>query len=141
MTQAGEGVDESYLGQRVASALAGIGGAYTTHMVVPVEGLAVVPDGVSPQLAAASIESYLTVLFGVTHRVTIREGEKVVVLGAGGGIGLAAVDVAHSQGAEVLAIASSEEKRALALQHGATHAIGYDDLTDEICGSSELSVG
>ncbi|WP_218777939.1 zinc-binding dehydrogenase [Brevibacterium yomogidense] len=112
--------------------MAGIGGAYTTDLVVPVVALAVVPEGVSPQIAAASIESYLTFLFGVTQRVTIREGEKVVVLGAGGGIGLAAVDVARSQGAEVLAVASSEEKRALALQHGATHAIGYDNLKDEI---------
>ena len=132
VTQVGEDVDESYTEQRVASVMAGIGGAYTTDLVVPVEALAVVPEGLSSQIAAASIESYLTVLFGVTHRVTIREGEKVVVLGAGGGIGLAAIDVARSQGAEVLAVASSEEKRALALQHGAAHAIGYDDLKDQI---------
>jgi NADPH2:quinone reductase len=132
VTQVGEDVDEAYVGQRVASAMAGIGGAYTSDLVVPVEALALVPDGVPSQLAAASIESYLTVLFGVTHRVTIREGEQVVVLGAGGGIGLAAVDVARSQGAEVLAVASSEEKRSLALRHGAAHAIGYDNLKDEI---------
>ena len=130
--QVGEGVDESYVGQRVASVMAGIGGTYTTDLVVPVEALAVVPEDVSSQAAAASIESYLTILFGVTQRVTIREGENVVVLGAGGGIGLAAVDVARSQGANVLAVASSEEKRALALHHGAAHAIGYDDLKDEI---------
>src|SRR5699024_8276900 len=78
VTQVGDGVDESYVGQRVASALAGIGGAFTSDLVVPAEALALVPEGVSSQLAAASIESYLTVLFGVTQRVTIREGEKVV---------------------------------------------------------------
>ena len=132
VTHVGEGVDESLVGQRVASVMVGLGGAYATHLVAPVEGLSVVPEGVSSEIAAASIESYLTVLYGVTHRVTIKEGEQVVVLGAGGGIGLAAVDVARSQGAEVLAVASSEEKRALALQHGATHAIGYDNLKDDI---------
>lgn len=132
VTEVGDGVSESYVGQRVASVMAGIGGAYTTDLVVPVEALAVLPEDVSSQIAAASIESYQTVLFGVTQRVTIREGKTVVVLGAGGGIGLTAVDVARGQGAEVLAVASSEEKRALALHHGAAHAIGYDDLKDEI---------
>lgn len=132
VTAVGAGVDEGLVGQRVASVMAGIGGAYSTHVVVSVEGLSRLPDEMSPHIAAASIESYLAVLFGVTQRVTIGAGEQVVVLGAGGGIGLAAVDVARSLGAEVLAVASNEEKRALALRHGATAAIGYDDLKDDI---------
>ena len=78
----------------------------------------------SSQIAAASIESYQTVLFGVTQRVTIREGKTVVVLGAGGGIGLTAVDMARGQGAEVLAVASSEEKRALGTG-GRFYVIGF----------------
>ena len=61
-------------------------------------------------------------MFGVIHRASIAEGDDVVVLGAGGGIGLAAVDVARSLGARVVAVASSEEKRALALQTGAAAA-------------------
>lgn len=124
VTEVGDGVSESYVGQRVASVMAGIGGAYTSDLVVPVEALAVLPEDVSSQIAAASIESYQTVLFGVTQRVTIREGKTVVVLGAGGGIGLTAVDVARGQGAEVPAVASSEEKRALGTG-GRFYVIGF----------------
>jgi NADPH2:quinone reductase len=54
------------------------------------------------------------------------------VLGAGGGIGLAAVDVARAAGARVLAAASSEAKRSAALAAGAERAIGYDDLRDRV---------
>lgn len=128
----GDGVDDALVGQRVAGVVDGIGGAYSTHVVTPAGGITSVPTTVSSETAAASIESYLTVVFGVTHRVAIAEGDNVVVLGAGGGIGLAVVDVARSLGARVVAVASTEEKRALALQTGAAAAIGYDDLKDRI---------
>jgi NADPH2:quinone reductase len=70
------------------------------------------PDGVDAVLAASAMESYCTLVYAVTRRVTISEGEWVVVLGAGGGIGLAAVDVARSLGARVVAVASTGERRA-----------------------------
>ncbi len=128
----GIGVDEALVGHRVASVTDGIGGAYSSHVVVPAGGLTLVPSEIPSNIAASSIESYLTLLFGISHRVTIESGEKVVVLGAGGGIGLAAVDIARSKGAEVVAVASTDEKRALALASGANIAIGYENLKDEI---------
>lgn len=128
----GEGVDAAMVGQRVGTVLDGIGGAYATHVCVPAETIAVVPEGVSAEIAAASMESYLTLTFGTMHRVSIADGENVVVLGAGGGIGLAAVDIARSLGARVTAVASTPEKRETALKAGAVNAIGYDDLKNAI---------
>lgn len=132
VTAVGDDVDPDLVGRRVATVLDGIGGAYASHVVAPARAMAPVPDALSSDLAAASIESYLTVTFGVTHRVAITPGESVVVLGAGGGIGLAAVDVARSLGADVVAVASTEEKREAARKAGARVALGYDDLKDAI---------
>ena len=107
-------------------------GAYSSHVTLPAARVAPVPDGVDPAVAATALESYSTLLFAVTHRVPVEPGDHVVVLGAGGGIGLAAVDVARSRGAHVVAVASSEEKQRAALAAGAEHAVGYTDLKNEI---------
>lgn len=122
-------------GSAVAGLMLGMGG-YASHVLLPAAGVVPLPAGVSPQVAVTAIESYSTLVFAVTSRVTIAPGEWVVVLGAGGGIGLAAVDVAHSLGAHVLAVASSEEKRAAALAAGAEAAIDYTDLKDGIRAST-----
>ena len=107
-------------------------GAYTSHVALPAGRVAPVPDGVDPAIAATALESYSTLLFAVTHRVPVESGDHVVVLGAGGGIGLAAVDVARSRGAHVVAVASNEEKQRAALAAGAEHAVGYEDLKNDI---------
>ncbi|GAB3565249.1 hypothetical protein GCM10027445_10420 [Amycolatopsis endophytica] len=78
------------------------------------------------------MESYLTLAFATTHRVKIEAGEHVVVLGASGGIGSAAVDVARSLGAHVVAVASTDGKRAAAKEAGADVVLGYDNLKDDI---------
>ena len=83
-------------------------------------------------VAASAAENYSTLIFAVTKRVTIEPGDNVVVLGAGGSIGLAAVNVAHGLGARVVAVASTEEKRAAALAAGSDVAIDYDNLKDAI---------
>lgn len=82
-------------------------------------------------------ENYCTVVFAVTRRLPIRRGEHVVVLGAGGGIGLAAVDVARGLGARVVAVASSDQKRAAALAAGAAVAIDYIRLKEGIRAATE----
>ena len=107
-------------------------GAYASHVVLPAEDVAPLSEDVDAAVAATALESYGTLLFAVTHRLPITAGERVVVLGAGGGIGLAAVDVARARGARVLAVASSDEKRGAALAAGAEDAIGYDDLKDAV---------
>ncbi|WP_185995919.1 NADPH:quinone oxidoreductase family protein [Nocardioides campestrisoli] len=130
--EVGEGADPGLLGSRVAGVTEGLGGAYSSHVVARADGVAPVPEGLAPELVAANIESYLTMAFATEHRVTIVPGETVVVLGAGGGIGLAAVDIARALEAQVVAVASSAEKQEAALRAGAWTAIGYDDLKDRI---------
>lgn len=129
---AGRGVDPDMVGVRVAALAGGIGGTYASHVVVPAATAVPLPPTVSPMLAAGAMEGYLTVTFATTRRVSIATGEHVVVLGAAGGIGLAAVDVARSLGAHVIAVASTAPKRSAALGAGAHVAIGYDGLKDRI---------
>lgn len=127
----GSDVGSPAVGDRVAALVMDFG-AYTSHLTLPAGRVAPVPDGVDPAVAATALESYSTLLFAVTHRVPVGPGDHVVVLGAGGGIGLAAVDVARSRGAHVVAVASSEEKQRAALAAGAEHAVGYTDLKNDI---------
>ena len=77
-------------------------------------------------MAATAVESYATMVFALTRRTTVTPGEWLLVLGAGGGIGLAAVDVGRSLGARVIAAAASEPKRAAALDAGAEVAVDYE---------------
>src|SRR5206468_1526653 len=76
------------------------------------------PDNVSFGVGATVAQSYATAVFSLLHRTTVAPDEWVMVLGAGGGVGRAAVDVAKSVGARVVAVASSEEKRRLAIEWG-----------------------
>ncbi|MBW0134668.1 NADPH:quinone oxidoreductase family protein [Pseudonocardia abyssalis] len=119
------------VGTPVVAALMDFGG-YASHVVVPAALAVPVPDGVALAVAASAMESYNTLVFAVTRRVTIAAGEWVVVLGAGGGIGLAAVDVVRGLGARVVGVASSAEKRAAATAAGAEVVIDYTDLKDGI---------
>jgi len=128
----GEGVTGALAVGAAVAAVSMNFGCYATHAVLPATALAAVPDAVDLAVAASAVENYSTVVFAVTRRVSIAPGEWVVVLGAGGGIGLAAVDVAHSLGAKVIAVASSERKRAAATTAGAAVTIDYPDLKDAI---------
>ncbi len=122
-------------GPPVGSAVAAVRmdfGCYTSHAVLPAASLVALPGEVEPETAASAVENYSTVVYAVTHRVSIAPGEQVVVLGAGGGIGLASVDVARSLGARVVAVASSGDKRAAATAAGASVAIDYRELKDTI---------
>jgi NADPH2:quinone reductase len=79
----------------------------------------------------------LLVAFGTSHhalkqRAQLRSGETLVVLGAAGATGIAAIQIGKIMGARVIAVASSEEKRAICTENGADEAIGYDDLKDQI---------
>lgn len=132
----GEDVDSCPVGTAVAASVTGFGG-FTSHVTVPAPLAVPLPAGVDASVAACAMESYATLVFAVTRRVTIEPGEQVVVLGAGGGIGLAAVDVARSLGARVVAVASSEEKRAAAKAAGAEVTIDYTDLKDAIRAATD----
>jgi len=126
---AGAGVPGLAPGSRVVGCSFGLGG-YASHRVLPAEAVVPLPDAVPYAVAATAAESYGTMLFALTRRVTLRAGEWLLVLGAGGGIGLAAVDVASSLGARVIAAAATREKLAAAVNAGARAVIDYeaDDL-------------
>ena len=127
----GEGVGATAVGQRVA-VLSMAGGGYATDLVVPAESLRPLTPGLAPELAGTAIEKYSTLTFALSRRVRVEPGEWVLVLGAGGAIGLAAVDVAHTAGARVIGAASSEAKRAAATAAGADVVLDYTDLKDRV---------
>lgn len=121
----GDGVTDIGVGDRVLSSL-GLG-AFASHVVVPAGSLTLIPDNLSSPAAAALAQSYCTAWFALTRRTTIKAGETVLVLGAGGGVGLASIDVARHLGARVIAAASSADKLADATAMGAIATIAYED--------------
>jgi NADPH2:quinone reductase len=92
------------------------------------------PEGMDDATAAAFPVAYGTSHLALAHRANLQPGETVLVLGAGGGVGLTAIECAKAMGATVIAAASSAEKLALAADRGADHLINYtdDDLRAEI---------
>ncbi len=112
------------VGDRVI-AFTGFGG-FADRAVVPALSLVPMPDNISFDQAAALIQSYCTVLFTLTRRTNLASGEWVLVLGAGGGVGLAATDVATALGGRVIAAASSPEKLEAASAMGAEATIDYE---------------
>jgi NADPH:quinone reductase len=121
----GPGVSSVDPGDAVV-ALTGFG-AFAELVAVDAESVYRVPEGLGFGQAASCIQSYATVLCALTRRSALAAGERALVLGAGGGIGLAAVDVACALGAEVIAAASSSDKLAAAAAMGARHTIAYEE--------------
>ena len=134
----GPGVTGWSVGDRVL-VFCGLGG-FATQVVVPALSLVAVPEAIDLGQAAALIQSYCTMLFTLTRRTTVAPGEWVLVLGAGGGVGLAAVDVAAALGARVIAAASTADKRGAALAMGAEATIDYE-TEDVKTRARELSGG
>lgn len=110
-------------GQRVMAYVSWGGAA--EYVAVDASMLVPIPDGVSDTIAAGLTVTYGTALFGLKERGRVSAGEVVVVTGAAGGAGQAAVEVAHLLGARVIAVASSPEKLAVAREAGATEGILY----------------
>jgi NADPH2:quinone reductase len=113
----GDGVAGYSPGDRVLASI-GLGG-FATAVSASVDQLNRIPDNLDAPQAATFTQSYCTALFALRNRARLSQGERVLVLGGGGGVGLAAIDVARWLGAEVIAAASTEVKRAAALQAGA----------------------
>jgi len=134
----GDGVEGLAVGDRVL-AMPWLGG-FASHVELAAGGVVPIPGALTYGQAAALVQSYGTMLFSMTRRMQVRAGEWVLVLGAGGGIGLAAIDVARHLGAHVIAAASSEEKLAAARQAGAEATIAYE-TEDLKARARELSGG
>jgi NADPH2:quinone reductase len=100
-------------------------GALAEQIVAPASGLLKIPDHITFAQAAAVPGNYLTAIFALKEVAAVRKGERILVLGAAGGTGNAAIKVGKSLGAHVFAAASSNEKRSIACAEGATGAIDY----------------
>ncbi len=130
VTEVGPDVGQWTVGQRVFAST-GLGG-FATEVVLPARMVLATPDALTDAQAATFVQSYMTAWFALHHRARAQAGQSLLVLGAGGGVGLAAVDVGRAMGLRVVAAASSEAKRDVAMAHGAvaTIDIATEDLKD-----------
>ena len=128
----GEGVKHLAVGTHVAG-FAGTGG-FGTHTVAPAAMLMPLPPVFSFEDAAAFLCTYGTTYHGLMDRAALKAGETVLVLGAAGGVGTAAIQIAKAAGAKVIAAASTDEKCALCKALGADATINYvsQNLREEL---------
>lgn len=128
----GEGVTHLKRGDPVA-AFAGLGG-FGTHAAVPAAVVMPLPAGFSFPDAAAFLCTYGTTHHGLIDRAQLQPGETVLVLGAAGGVGTAAIQIAKAAGARVIAAASTDDKCALCTSLGADATINYGtgNIRDEL---------
>ncbi len=119
----GEGVTHLKVGQSVAC-LSGTGG-FGTHTLAPADRCMPLPAGFSHVDAAAFIMIYATSHHALIDRAQLKAGETVLVLGAAGGVGTSAIQIAKAVGAKVIAAASTDEKCALCKSIGADETINY----------------
>ena len=139
----GSGVTGPVPGQSVMGMVRS--GALAEYIVVPAAVLTAIPDGVAPEAAAAFRANYVTALYALAERGSLKPGEILLVLGAAGGVGIAAVQVGKLLGAHVIAAASTEEKRKFAISHGADATIDYTqanwrDVLKELTGGHGADV-
>lgn len=118
------------VGDRVA-ALSTIG-SYAEKVGAPESAVMKLPDGMSAADACALICGYGTSHHALKQRGQLKPGETLCVLGASGATGVAAVQIGKAMGARVIAVASSDEKRAVARSAGADIVLGYENLKDEL---------
>ncbi len=128
----GEGVKHLAVGTHVAG-FAGTGG-FGTHTVCSAFTLMPLPPVFNFEDAAAFLCTYGTTYHGLMDRAALKAGETVLVLGAAGGVGTAAIQIAKAAGAKVIAAASTDEKCALCQELGADATINYttQNLRDEL---------
>jgi NADPH2:quinone reductase len=107
-------------------------GAARERVAVSVDRLIKIPDALDFDRAAGICITYGTTFYALKNRGVLKRGESLAVLGAAGGVGLAAVELGKVMGARVIACASSDEKLAFARKHGADEGINYakDDLKE-----------
>ncbi|MDR6373818.1 NADPH:quinone oxidoreductase family protein [Paraburkholderia caledonica] len=128
----GAGVTQFTPGSRVV-AFTGSGG-FAEQAVASASACVPLADGVDLELAAAFTLAYGTSHHAVVDRAALQAGETMLVLGAAGGVGLAAVEIGKALGARVIAAASSDEKLGICKKHGADATINYstEDLRERI---------
>jgi len=126
----GSGVTGLAPGDRAAATM--LAGAFAERVAVPATMVAKLPASVSFETGAALLLTYATTMHALVDRGRLRSGETLMVLGAAGGVGTAAIEVGKCLGARVIAAASSPEKLAYCREHGADATIDYksEDLKE-----------
>lgn len=128
----GAGVERFQPGQRVMAFTTY--GAFAEEVKTEASRLVAIPEGMTFETAAAFLLAYGTSDHALRDRGALRAGETLLVLGAAGGVGLAAIEIGKALGARVLACASSAEKLAVCREHGADAAIDYsrEDMRERV---------
>jgi NADPH2:quinone reductase len=144
VTELGEGVDNLAVGDRVVGGL-GTTGGFAELALVAAAGTRVLPDGVGYAESTGLNYAYGTTLYGLKYRGDLKPGETLLVLGAGGNVGLSGVEIGKIMGARVIAAASSEEKLDLCRERGADETINYateslKDRAKELTGGQGVDV-
>ncbi|MBX3193171.1 MAG: NADPH:quinone oxidoreductase family protein [Labilithrix sp.] len=126
----GSGVGDLAVGDRVAATL--IHGAFAEQIVVPALAAVKLPRAVSSEIGAATLLTYGTTMHALVDRASLKEGETLLVLGAAGGVGTAAVELGKLLGAKVIAAAGTDDKVAFCKECGADEGINYarEDLKE-----------
>jgi NADPH:quinone reductase-like Zn-dependent oxidoreductase len=142
----GERVHEPLLGRRVCAIVGG--GAQATHCLVPSEHLLFVPDHVSWVQAGGFPEAFTTAHDALVTQGHLGAGERVLISGATGGVGVAAVQIAHALGAHVIAVTRTNEHHERLRECGADETVTLDalgtvgrvDVILELVGAAHLGV-
>ena len=128
----GPGATQVKVGQSVIAFT--LWGAFAEQALVPQDKLIPMPEGMPYEIAGSFLMTYGTCYHALHDRARVQAGETVLVLGAGGGIGIAAIELAKAMGARVIAAASSDDKLAVCRSQGADETINYttQDLRAQI---------
>ncbi len=119
----GEGVSETLVGRKIMAATTS--GAFAEKTVLDANSVIPLPDTLGFEKASGFVITYATTYHALQQSARLQAGETLLVLGAAGGVGIAAVEIGKAMGAHVIAAASSEEKLEFARQHGADETINY----------------
>jgi len=131
VVEVGEGVDDGLIGRRVVA----LGGGLSELVALPASSVFEVPDGFPSTKAAAIPMNYCTTWFALHGRAQLVAGETLLVTGASGGVGSAAIQLGRAAGARVIAVAGGPEKVAACKALGADSVIDHrevDDLVEEV---------
>jgi NADPH2:quinone reductase len=119
----GDGVTSVAVGDRVVATM--LFGAFAERVACAESAVTRLPDAIPFEVGAAVVVAYATTMHALVDRGRLGRGETLLVLGAAGGVGLAAVEIGKCLGARVIAAASTPEKLALCREHGADETIDY----------------
>lgn len=137
VSSVGEGVTHLKAGDKVLAFVSQ--GAFAQQIVAPAQVVVPMPPGLDFDTAAAVTLTYGTSHHAVVDRAQLKAGETMLVLGAAGGVGLAAIEIGKALGARIIAAASTDEKLEVCKQHGADATINYStqDLREAIKAATD----